>query len=81
MPESPHVADTLGWAYYKLGKQDAAIQQFQQCIKLPPGSAACRYHSGMVYDARGNRDEAMPSLRQALKAPEFAYKAERRRRR
>lgn len=76
MPASPHVADTLGWAYYKLRMMDAAIGQFKSCAQMTPTTPSCHYHLGLAYMASGNRGMAERSLLEALKGSGFRYPVE-----
>jgi Tfp pilus assembly protein PilF len=73
MPDSPEVADTLGWAYHKTGQQDLAVREFEACLKLRPGSASCQFHLGMVYAAMGKPEPARQRLEIALRTPGFRY--------
>ena len=71
LPNSPNVADTLGWAFYKRGMTEPAIAQFQECVKSRPTHGTCHYHLGMAYIAARNFTAAEQSLRLALKDPSF----------
>jgi len=76
MPDSLHAADTLGWAYYKLGAHDSAIAQLRECVQKAPNNALFQYHLGMAYTAAGHRDSAVQSLQKALKNdPNFQFAA------
>jgi tetratricopeptide (TPR) repeat protein len=73
-PESPEVADTLGYVYLKKGLHDPALQQFEYAIELaqrsPSDAAADRpeyhYHSGLALQALGRTDEAAKAYERAL---------------
>jgi len=73
LPQSPHAADTLGWAYYKAGMMDSAIPQFKQCLQATPDNPACRYHLGMAYLAAGNSSAAERILRQVAGNDQSPY--------
>jgi tetratricopeptide (TPR) repeat protein len=74
MPDSLHAADTLGWAYYKLGAFAPAIAQLKECAGNEPNNAVFQYHLGMAYAAAGNRDSATQALHRSLKNdPNFVY--------
>ncbi len=66
MPDSPVVSDTLGWAYYKSGRQEAAILQLQEAVRLSPDNSVYRYHLGMAYRAAGQFESARGEFRKAL---------------
>jgi tetratricopeptide (TPR) repeat protein len=66
MPESPVVSDTLGWAYYKSGRKEAAILQLKESVRLSPDNPVYRYHLGMAYRAAGEFDLARGEFRKAL---------------
>ena len=56
MPDSPNVADTLGWVYYQKGAYKSAIDLFQEALKLgeknkSPEDATVHYHLGMAYES------------------------------
>ena len=66
MPGAPYVADTLGWAYYKLGSPDPAVAQLRVAVQKAPKSPVYHYHLGMAYAAAGQPDSARQSLSRAL---------------
>jgi tetratricopeptide (TPR) repeat protein len=66
VPDSPFAADTLGWAYYKLGNAKAAVTQLTDSVQKDPRNAIFQYHLGMAYLADGRSDLAKQSLRAAL---------------
>jgi tetratricopeptide (TPR) repeat protein len=68
MPNSPDAADTLGWAYYKLGSAQTAIPSLQEALQKSPGNPMYEYHLGMAYASAGRSKLAEPLLRQALRA-------------
>ena len=47
MPDSLATADTLGWAYYKLGSFEPAIAQLEEAVRKAPANPLYRYHLGM----------------------------------
>jgi Tfp pilus assembly protein PilF len=76
MPNSLHVADTLGWVYYKLGAHDSAIAQLKECVQKAPNNPLFQYHLGMAYLAAGRIGSAEEFLRRALKEdPNFPFAA------
>jgi len=76
LPNSLPVADTLGWAYYKMGLAGSAIVQLKECVQKSPDNSIYQYHLGMAYMAAGHSQSAGQALHQALKYnPSFAYAA------
>jgi tetratricopeptide (TPR) repeat protein len=66
MPNSAAVADTLGWAYYKLKSYDLAVEQFRDCLRIEPANASCSYHLGITYMDSSRPELAARSLRKSL---------------
>jgi len=67
-PENGAYLDTLGWAYYKLGKYKEARKQIEKSLKL-----ADREDKGIIYDHYGNvliklgkKKEAVEAYRNAI---------------
>lgn len=73
-PESPEVADTLGYVYLKKGLHDPALQQFQYSIELAqrapndanPVRPIYHYHAGLALQALGRNAEAAQAFERAL---------------
>jgi tetratricopeptide (TPR) repeat protein len=73
LPNSPVVADTLGWAFCKVGSYEPAIAQLNIATQKLPDRAAYQYHLGMAYLGAGRLESAAQSLQRALKIdPKFA---------
>jgi tetratricopeptide (TPR) repeat protein len=66
MPNAPNAADTLGWAYYKLGAPESAVAQLRECAQKEPNKPIYQYHLGMAYMATRHFDLAERSLQKAL---------------
>lgn len=66
MPDSPNVADTLGWAYYLKGVYGSARDLFEEAIKKDPSNATLQYHLGLTYDKTSEPDKAASHLKKAL---------------
>jgi tetratricopeptide (TPR) repeat protein len=71
MPESPNVADTLGWVYYQKGVYRSAIDLFEESLKLAEKhnqgeNATVHYHLGLAYDKAGEAALAKRHLQRAL---------------
>jgi len=77
LPNLPNTADTLGWAYYKFGAYDSAIDALKDAVKGNPKSPEYHYHLGMAYKASGNLPAARQELQQTLKiSPKYSAAAE-----
>jgi tetratricopeptide (TPR) repeat protein len=77
MPDSPLAADTLGWAYYKLGSAEPAITELKEGVQKAPANPSFRYHLGMAYMAAGHSELAREALQKVLKDnPNFPQAAD-----
>jgi Flp pilus assembly protein TadD len=66
MPHSPLAANTLGWAYYKLGSFGSAVSELQESVKGAPNNAMFAFHLGIAYLADRQLDAARRTLQKAL---------------
>jgi Flp pilus assembly protein TadD len=66
MPDSPNVADTLGWAFYLKGVYGSARELFEEAAKKDPGNSTLQYHLGLTYDKTAEKDKAEVHLKKAL---------------
>ena len=79
MPDSPAVADTMGWAFYKVGSPELAVAQLSVAVKKAADNSMYQYHLGMAYLAAGRSDSAARSLHRALtNNPNFEFAADAR---
>jgi tetratricopeptide (TPR) repeat protein len=67
LPDSPVVADTLGWAFYSVGSYAPAITQLSMSAQKHPDNPEYQYHLGMAYLGTGRFEPAAQSLQRALK--------------
>ena len=67
MPNSPIVADTLGWAYYKLGVPQSAIAALEESVQKAPNNPTYEFHLGVAYLAAGRQVRAGQLLQQVLR--------------
>jgi tetratricopeptide (TPR) repeat protein len=65
-PESPNIADTLGWIYYKKGLIDTAYPLLSDASRKLEKNAVVRYHHGMALSKKGKTKEAAAELKAAL---------------
>jgi tetratricopeptide (TPR) repeat protein len=71
MPDSPAVADTLGWVYYRRGLNEPAVVEFRAAIAQVedndrPVPADFHYHLGLALQGLDRTDEARAELARAL---------------
>ena len=64
--QEPHVADTLGWIYYKKNMLSPAIQHLESSAQKMPNDPTVLYHLGMAYKQSGDWNKARVALKQAL---------------
>ena len=66
LPQDPAVADTMGWAYYKMKIFGKAARVLGDALSQSPSNPEICFHLGMVVYAQGNPTEAIKNLRMAL---------------
>ena len=57
-PSDGYIVDSLGWAYFKLGKYDEAVKELERAIDLKPGDPTINDHLGDAYWRIGRKLEA-----------------------
>jgi tetratricopeptide (TPR) repeat protein len=67
-PDDGYIVDSLGWAYYRLGKFDDAVTELQNAISLRPEDATINDHLGDAYWRAGRKLEANFQWQHALDA-------------
>lgn len=72
LPNSPAIADTLGWIYYQKGAYRSAVDSLREALRLGEKTGAAdnptfHYHLGMAYAKSGETTLARQQLQQALK--------------
>lgn len=67
-PDDGYIVDSLGWAYYRLGKFDDAVIELQKAISLRPEDATINDHLGDAYWRAGRKLEANFQWQHALDA-------------
>lgn len=65
-PQNGEIVDSLGWAYFKLGRYDDAVITLEQAIKLKSGEATINDHLGDAYWKIGRKLEATYQWKHAL---------------
>jgi Flp pilus assembly protein TadD len=56
--EDGYIVDSLGWAYYKLGRYDDAVRELERAIELKPADPVINDHLGDAYWKVGRQLEA-----------------------
>lgn len=71
-PGNPHIIDTVGWALFRNGQRERALQQLRDARLRLPDNPTIRYHLAAVLADAGRHGEARTELQAALAAaPRF----------
>lgn len=65
-PSNPSYLDSLGWAYFALGKISEAERYLKEAARLGSGSSTIQEHLGDVYEKQGKTDFARSAWTKAL---------------
>lgn len=65
-PLDGYIADSVGWAYYKLGRYDEAAEILEQAVQLAPGASEINDHLGDAYWMIGRKLDAQFEWMHAL---------------
>lgn len=57
-PTDGYIVDSLGWAYYRLGRIEEAVQSLEQAVQLRPNDPEINDHLGDAYWKAGRKLEA-----------------------
>ena len=57
-PNDGYIVDSLGWAYYQLGRYDDAVETLERANRLTPSDATISDHLGDAYWQVGRKREA-----------------------
>ncbi len=68
-PNNPNVIDTTGWAAFRAGQKDRALQLLRDARLRAPDNAEIRFHLASALADSGRRNEAREELEAALKSP------------
>jgi len=66
-PDDPYIADSVGWALYKIGHIDQATPYLEAAIQSLPDDPVINSHLGDIYWAAGRHLEAQFQWERALK--------------
>ncbi|CAH0195912.1 tetratricopeptide repeat protein [Roseomonas sp. CECT 9278] len=65
-PQDGNIADSLGWALYKLGDMPGAVRWLERAVELEPRNSVINDHLGDAYWTAGRQREAQFQWRRAL---------------
>ncbi|CAN5275215.1 hypothetical protein BH20ACI1_BH20ACI1_23430 [soil metagenome] len=65
-PKSSSYLDSLGWAYFKLGKLDEAEKYLKDALRFDPSSSTINEHLGDVHQKQGKPELAKSAWQKAL---------------
>ena len=72
-PDARMPRNRLGGVFFKKGRIDEAIEQYQIALRLDPDSAISHYNLGLAFSSKGRTDEAIEQYERALQLdPDFA---------
>ncbi|MBD8065468.1 tetratricopeptide repeat protein [Devosia sp. PTR5] len=58
LPQDGYIIDSLGWAFYKLGRTDEAVETLERAVMLLPNDPEINDHLGDAYWKAGRKLEA-----------------------
>lgn len=65
-PMDGFIADSVGWAYFRLGRYQDAVRALEEAVQLVPGAADVNDHLGDAYWRAGRRIDARYEWQHAL---------------
>jgi tetratricopeptide (TPR) repeat protein len=65
-PTNASYLDSLGWAYFKLGKLDEAERHLSDAARRDTSSATIQEHLGDIYQKLGKTEQALAAWKKAL---------------
>ena len=65
-PDDGYIVDSLGWAYYRMGRFDESVTELERAIQLRAGDATINDHLGDAYWRVGRKLEAVYQWNRAL---------------
>ncbi|MDD2310086.1 MAG: PEP-CTERM system TPR-repeat protein PrsT [Desulfuromonadaceae bacterium] len=71
-PENPIIMDTVGYAFLKNGRYQEARANLERSAALLPGDPTINYHLALLYQASGEKKQAVERLKIALRSENFA---------
>ncbi|MDQ0132983.1 tetratricopeptide (TPR) repeat protein [Neorhizobium galegae] len=65
-PDDGYIVDSLGWAYFRMGKFDDAVTELERAVQLRAGDSTINDHLGDSYWRVGRKLEAVYQWNRAL---------------
>ncbi|MBV9964987.1 MAG: tetratricopeptide repeat protein [Alphaproteobacteria bacterium] len=65
-PDDGYIVDSLGWAHYRMGDYEGAVEQLEKAIELVPQDPTINDHLGDAYWQSGRLSEARYQWQRAL---------------
>jgi tetratricopeptide (TPR) repeat protein len=65
-PDDGAIVDSLGWAFYRLGKFQDSVQALEHAVELKPDDPTITEHLGDAYWRSGRQEEAREQWKRAL---------------
>ena len=65
-PDDGYIVDSLGWAHYRMGDYEAAVEKLEKAVELVPEDPTINDHLGDAYWRTGRLVEARYQWRRAL---------------
>lgn len=59
--------NNMGWAYYRKGEYEKAINYYHTALKSSPAYAGCFANLGLAYEAIKKREEAIKAYRKSIR--------------
>jgi tetratricopeptide (TPR) repeat protein len=66
-PGSGYIIDSLGWVYFRLGKNDEALKHLKKALETVKDDPVLYEHLGDVYEASGQYGEALDAWNNSIK--------------
>ncbi len=74
-PMNPAATDAYGWALYRQGRSEPALQLLEKAASIAPDRSVLRWHLGQAYADLDRNSEAATQIRAALADPGFGDRA------
>ena len=65
-PMDGFIADSVGWAYFRLGRYQDAVRTLEEAVQLAPGAPDVNEHLGDAYWRAGRKIDARYQWQHAL---------------
>ena len=65
-PDDGYIVDSLGWAFYRMGKFEESVTELERAVQLRAGDATINDHLGDAYWRVGRKLEAVYQWNRAL---------------